>query len=237
MPDLPASVSGEATPDPATLQGEVKAQEEAKLAVEKVLKASNIDEVMKSVLNSSTVGPKIAAYHNGRPVTPFAYDGLAMDSGSRVPGTNQRAFLFRARSAERPQGFPICVEETSEGYKVEWEAYIQCRDRTVTTFWNTPAAEPKSLFVVLKRSHYFDNDIKNLEDFDCFTLNSPNPDEDALTAFARKDSSFAKKFSSQIKWDANYFAVAQFAHIQRKNEPDHVEILEIERFNWRSAAK
>ena len=202
--------------------------------MKKFLASTNVGELLPLILNSEKLGQTVRKYYVSDDVPPTPFDNIVVDSGARVPETNTRAFLFRVRSPERPQGFPVCTEETPQGFKIEWEAFVQCRDRTLATFWKSADSQPTRLFVVLKRSHYFEEDVPNLEDYDCFSISSPNPDEDPVYAFAKKNSAFTQKFRSRLSWEANFFIVATFSHVKSSNGSTHVEIDDIERFSWRN---
>ena len=234
LPELPAEPDSSPAPPNAQASPEDAARREAEGAVKKFLASTKVGELLPLILNSEKLGPTVRKYYVSEAVPPTPFDNIVMDSGARVPETNTRAFLFRVRSPVRPQGFPVCTEETPQGFKIEWEAFVQCRDRTLATFWKTADAPPTRLFVVLKRSHYFEEDVPNLEDYDCFSISSPNPDEDPVYSFAKKNSAFTQKFRTRLSWEANYFIVATFAHVKASNGSTHVEIEEIERFSWRN---
>jgi hypothetical protein len=233
---LPAADLSLATPaggGDAELAGQHKAEE----VIKTFLGYTKVEDVLDHVLNRERVAPGIRKFYAEHPLEPTPFTELVLDSGAHVAESNIQAFLFRVRSQDRAEGFPICVEETPQGYKIEWEAFIQCRERSAAKFWKDSQAESSSLYVILKRSHYFGDDMQNLDDFDCFRINSPNPDEQPAYAFARKDSAFSRKFRNQIAWDANYFAVATFTHVKNTPGGVHHEILDIVRFNWRGAGK
>ncbi len=234
LPELPAEP--DSTPEPPNAQAspEDAARREAEGVVKKFLTSTNVGALLPLILNSDKLGETVRKYYVSDAVPPTPFDNIVMDSGARVPETNTRAFLFRVRSPKRPQGFPVCTEETPQGFKIEWEAFVQCRDRTQATFWKSADATPTRLFVVLKRSHYFEEDVPNLEDYDCFSISSPNPDEDPVYAFAKKNSAFTQKFRSRLTWEASYFIVATFSHVKSSNGSSHVEIEDIERFSWRN---
>ena len=234
LPELPAEP--DPAPPPANPQDspEDSARRDAEAAVKSFLSATTISDLLTHTLNADKVAEEITKYYGGNAVEPTPFDNIVVDSGARVPDTKSRAFLFRVRSPERPQGFPVCTEETPQGYRVEWEAFIQCRDRAVAKFWKNPEAPSQTLFVVLKRSHYFEEDIPNLDDYEVFSITSPNPDEDTNYAFAKKSSPFAQKYRARLEWDKSYFIVAKFAQVKLTTGNPHVEMQEIERFNWRT---
>ena len=238
LPDLPATPdAAEAASTDVPPKPEEAAQQKGLAAVKSFLAATTIEGVSANILNSAKLAPKLSAYYGKKAIAPTEFDNIVLDSGARVPETNSRAFLFRVRSPDRTQGFPVCVEETPEGYKIEWEAFIQCRDRVAANFWKDPTSPATSLFVIVKRSHYFEEDLLNLDDYECFRINSPNPDEEEFYAFSRKDSAFVKKNRMLLNWDANYFVVAQFTHVKNSKGVSHVEIVDIDRFNWRGQTR
>jgi hypothetical protein len=238
LSDLPATPDvAEAASTAIPPKPEEAAQQKGLAAVKSFLTATTIEGVSANILNSTKLAPKLTSYYGSKAIPPTEFDNIVLDSGARVPETNSRAFLFRIRSPDRTQGFPVCVEETPQGYKIEWEAFIQCRDRVAANFWKDASQPQTSLFVIVKRSHYFDEDLVNLDDYECFRINSPNPDEEEFYAFARKDSAFVKKNRMLLNWDANYFVVAQFNHVKNSKGVSHVEIVDIDRFNWRGQTR
>ncbi len=233
----------EPTPQPITPETtaptdpELAAQREAETAIKSFLGYSDLEDVLSHILHRDQLTPAVAKYYLAQPLAPTPFTEVVIDSAARLSETNLQAFLFRVRTADRPLGFPICAEATPAGYKIQWESFIQCRDRTAANFWKSPQSDPQSLYVILKRSHYFGEDVGHLEEYDCYRINTPNPDEEAVYAFARKDAAFSRKYRNQLAWDANYFAVALFANIRNAEGIVHHEILDIDRFNWRCVSK
>ncbi len=222
---------------PLTMDANEQKQLQAEAAIKAFLSAANKEELLSMILNRDQVTPSLNKYYEQQPLAPTPFTEIVLDSSARISDTKVQAFLYRVRSAERPQGFPICAEQTAEGFKIEWTAFIQCRDRAAANFWKSSTSDAASLYVILKRSHYFGEDMTDLDDYDCFKVNSPNPDEEPVYSFARKDSSFSRKFRNQLTWDANYFAVAKFVPVKNAKGSVHHEIVDIERFNWRSSGK
>jgi hypothetical protein len=215
----------------------MKGQTRAEAALRAYLAYTNVPDVLEHSLSKDRIAQSVATYYATHPIAATPFTEIVLDSGAEVAQTKTKAFLFRIRNTDRPNGYPVCMEETNTGYKVEWTAFTQCRDRAAANFWKNPSENPASLYIILKRSHYFGEDVGNIDDMDCYRINSPNPDEEPVYAFSRKDSAFSRKFRNQIVWDANYFAVAAFTHVKTDKGTTRLEITDIERFNWRSSEK
>jgi len=229
LPELPVEVD----PPVENLPGGVEASEQrrARDAVKNLLEASSVESILNLVHNAKSLAPAIKSYY-GDKVAPVSFDSIVFDSGARVPSTNGRAYLFRVRSPDRPQGFPVSTEETPGGYKIDWEAYVQCKDRAMAKFWSNPEAPPETLFTVLQRAHYFDSDIPNVDALDCLKVTSPNPDEEPYFAFVPKGSELSLLIGQQILWDKKYFALATFTHAAHPGGK-HVELSRVVRWVWR----
>ncbi len=231
LPDLPREEASDA-PEPPPANQEEAEQRKARDVIKSLLRAGSVDQVIDLIHEKDRVGDLARAYYGDKPLAPVPFDSVVFDSGARVPDTNGHAYLFRVRSPDRTHGFPISAEETPAGYKIDWEAYVQCKDRLTRSFWKNSDQAPASLYVILKRGHYFGDDIPNSDSLYCFKINSPNPDEEPNYAFLGKGTELARDLDRRLQWDATYFVIADFAQVKHSGG-SHVELRKINRWSWR----
>lgn len=235
LPELP--VEADAPPDASPAGAEGVEQQKAREAVQHLLEANSVDRILTLVHNPKTLAPAIQAYYSGQKPQQVPFDGIVFDSGARIPATNGRAYLFRVRSPDREQGFPVSTEETPDGYKIDWEAFVQCKDRAMARFWPNPQAAAQTFYVVLQRAHYFESDVPEIDRFECLKATSPNPDDDPFFAFVPKESELGRMVTQKIYWDKKYFAVAAFSHVPHAGGGQHVELTRVLRWVWRREAE
>lgn len=232
LPKLPSEPKPKSPPDSG--KPEDPAQKAARQAVEKFLASTSKAELLERIIAPQEFASRVNSFYGDKSISPINFDNIGLESSAVVPETKFKAFLFRVRSPDRPLGFPVCTEETPQGFKIEWEIFAQCQQRSAAKYWKSHSEPKSSFYAIIKRAHYFDNDVPNLDAYECYEISTPNPDDEKMYAFTKKDGAFERKFQHRLRWHNRYFIVGQFRHLPHGNGGSHVEILDIVRFNWRS---
>ena len=122
------------------------------------------------------------------------------------------------------------------GDKVDWDAFVQCKDRLLKKFAETGEVNGANagFYVMLKRSHYFKDDVPDVEGKLCFYVESPMPGERGVYAFVDKLSAEARELESKIRWGALYFPVVRLSRVEQPDGEPYLVLREVVRDQWRS---
>ena len=136
----------------------------------------------------------------------------------------------------------MTVEETSSGFRTDWEAYVQFKDAHLQDFLNNPVVgkdgkgEVKTFNVILRRAHDFTDEVPDSENKYCYKIDAPVDNLDGGFAFIPKFSDYGQELDSKIKWLMLYFPIVDLRWERDPKYPNskpYVRLLKIRQFNWR----
>ena len=143
--------------------------------------------------------------------------------------------LFDINIQSVPEGFPVSVEETKNGMRIDWEAFVEFNDNRLYTFLNNYQEEPQKFHVIMRRAHYFGPGVPDLEKKYAFRIEPPIPGYQGY-AFVDRDASIVKsKLSYQLEWHAISYPIVELVW-ERNTETlqQYVAIKDIVQNNWRA---
>ncbi|MDG2126055.1 MAG: hypothetical protein P8J87_20310, partial [Verrucomicrobiales bacterium] len=89
-------------------------------------------------------------------------------------------------------------------------------------------------YVVMKRSHYFKDDVPERDEKLCFHLASPLPGDPGVYVFADKLSAEGRKLGNETRWGALYFPVVRLSRVENPIGEPYLMLLDVVREKWRS---
>ena len=206
-------------------------QAKARAALDRILEAETVDELAELVLAPERVVPKMHAQYGERSpkITPtrVIYELSAPIEDSEI--LHHRFFIA---TEQQPMQFPIVLEETDEGIKLDWESFIELHDDLLGTFLSSPTEQPQTFRAILRRSHYFGTDVPKLGSKDCFRISTPIPGKDGY-AFVDKDSSVADS-CKPFSWEVVAFPMITLKWTTPDGGEPYLEITRIDQMNWRA---
>ena len=236
----PPSAAGEQAPTTAETKappiasapkvGEGK--EGAKLALDAFFAASSADERKRYVQAPQAVSAQMDKYYEKHPIE-LQISSVEYKLSSKAPGSDKDFHIFQVTTDAQPQGFPVSVEETDSGYKVDWVAFVQFHDNMLGKFIKIPQLDPKTFHAIVERRHYFRTDVPDLGSKICFGIQPPIPGFEGY-AFVDKDSELGKIADQKFQWDHMYFPVVKLQWKQEQDGSQHIELIEIVKDNWRA---
>jgi hypothetical protein len=231
-PTAPATVDNSTLSDPSTLDAEViKAQS----AVEALITASDVDTVVPLIFAGEDFREALKSYHETRPLRPLRDAVIERQFDGKVPETGARAFIFSVVHPSHPRGFPVSAEATPDGYKIDWESYIQWRDEWLRGFIENRPQGPFPLFVVLRRTHYFNDDVPQLDGKLAFKVASAVPGDAGTTVFVEKASPTGRSLAETYEWGKIYFPVVELEWRSENGAGPFVRLNRVLRPTWRRA--
>jgi hypothetical protein len=129
MKVVPATTKIEEATRPATpiLTG-------AKSALLDFLAAPDWKSRGKLVLFPETILPRMEAFHSNHADGPTAATRIAIEHCEANATSNLMLVIFRIYTSAQPNGFPVAVSETVDGWKIDWQPFVEFKDELFIEF-------------------------------------------------------------------------------------------------------
>ena len=202
-----------------------------KRTLEAFLLAGTVEELVHYVADRELVEPDIRAHYEGGKRTPVATQAIQFEDTRLIPGTAHSAYMYWVTSMRRK--IPVSVEETSGGYKVDWAAFTQFHDAKLEKFIRNPGSAGGGFYVQLRRSHYFGNDIADIDDLQPFRVQSPIAPFTDSYVFLRKSNPEAKAILDRYRWVTGYRPFVELKWVTPPDGDPRIELVRVVRHTWR----
>jgi hypothetical protein len=147
--------------------------------------------------------------------------------------TGVRTYTFIASyPGEANRGYPVIVEQTSSGYRVDWEAAVQWRDQWLRQFIRNRPSEAGTFFVIMQRSRSFDEGIPDLEKKLCFKVQSAITGDPGVSVFIDKDQPLAQELDQSYTWGQAYTPAVELKWETSTSRP-YLKLTRIIRPSWK----
>lgn len=134
-----------AAPSPLTIAA-------AKASLEAFLAAQDWKTRLSHSLAAGRIGPKMKAYHATHPDGATPSVKIAVEHCEADDTTEQMLIIFRVCTAEAYDGYPVAVTETRDGWKVDWESFIEFRDELFEEFVSGKGEDTADFHLVVRPS-------------------------------------------------------------------------------------
>jgi hypothetical protein len=202
-------------------------------AVRGLISATTVEEVLPWIYDAESMETIIRDYHKAHPIEPLAEAVVELEYSGVMPATGDKAHIFTILHPRHPRGFPISAERTPQGFRIDWESYIQLRDGWLARFLEKKPTEPETLFVVLRRTHYFNDDVPALEEKLSFKITSAVPGDEGAVAFVDRHSAVGRSLAELYEWRTLYFPVVELQWVPTQNGGQYLKINRVVRPTWR----
>ncbi|MEM0896437.1 MAG: hypothetical protein AAGJ79_06090, partial [Verrucomicrobiota bacterium] len=173
------------------------------------LKAETTEDRLLWIHKAEELAPELRAYYAKEGEVAIEAEAVDMTIAGTVPGTSLRTYVYNVTTSNAPDGVPVSVEETDNGYRVDWKAFAQFHDRLFTTFVRINTTPKSDFRVILRRTHYFGPSIPNLGNYVAYRLVSPvDPDVEAYALIA-KESELGIKIVEDFSWGRTYRPIVE----------------------------
>lgn len=209
---------------------------DAKSVLMGFLRADTVEQLLETVHQDGKLVEEIRSYYPDGKVPSFKVQDVKLEMSATVPSSERDTHLFVVQLEGEEVGIPVSVENTGGSYRVDWEAFVQCKDRTLAKFAKTGDEKGAAggFYVVMKRSHYFKDDVPERDEKLCFHLASPLPGDPGVYVFADKLSAEGRKLGNETRWGALYFPVVRLSRVENPIGEPYLMLLDVVREKWRS---
>lgn len=221
-----------ATPPPAAQESSLKVIPAPEAALKAFLAAPDWKARALHVLHPEETSPKMEAYHSTTPDGPTAYTSLRADASHGDGENKARLLTYLILTEAQPDGFPVALVETPDGWKVDWETFVEFRDDHFGRFAAGQGGETGAFHVLVRNTHYFGEPFPGSDQLTAFRLDPPLPDRNHY-AFVPTGSDLHKTLAGAIEWGRPCYTVLQLVRKQHGDRKFHLEIESILAPNWR----
>ena len=208
-----------ADPSPGVSQDFLPGSSEAKArqSLEKLLDSDSSSDLAQLVLEPADIQKNFT----DQEINPIPRKRILFDASENIPRSTQKYHLFRVITDEVPMGFPVAIEDTASGPRIDYTAFIQCRDQLLDKFMAAPSAKSQPFMVTLRRGHYFGNEVPQaeLDKLVCLEIASPNPSSPRHTVFIPRGSELGSLALNKYTWERIYTPVIE---LSRKGRLVHI---------------
>lgn len=214
----------------------IKAAGEAKPAAETLKNfflAKTWQERLVFTQPQDKVRPLMERYYAENQDGPIRVSSIELIRHDKSPEIGTPLCVFQVSGPDMLEPLPVMVESSPEGWKVDWLTLIEFKDRLLLRFLQKWQDEPARFHVMVRRTHYFDEDVPSLDKKHCFELMPPSPGYSGY-AFIPKGTPLAQNLDRTIGWEVANLAAIVELRWRKQDRYQWVEITAVPQFNWRS---
>ena len=137
--------------------------------------------------------------------------------------------------ADLPQGFPVSVRQSEEGWKVDWQAFVEFREGRLKKFLAQYQEAPAIFRVRLQRARYQDTAVPNLDQKYVFRVAAPIDGHEGYVFVDKEDSIVGPKVAEMLGWEDTHLVMAKLKWVRATSGRPYVELRDIVSQSWREA--
>lgn len=217
----PAPVEEPQAPEPPPAP--VRASAAAEAALKAFLDAPDWSTRAAHTLAAEKYRAAMEDYSHKVPDGPTPCRSISIQNSYTDRKTGNTLFIFQVVTDSHPQGFPVAVVETSSGWLVDWQAFIEFRDDLFLSFADGPPGQTGRFHLIVTTPPASENPKPENEHFTSFLLDPPMPGRQRL-AYARKTAPIHATLTAAT---ANATAFTPVLEVAKKQAPDGKTYLEI----------
>lgn len=209
--------------------------------LDRYLMAARWEQLVPWSLNGESLQSEMSAYYQQSPYQPEKVHEITFQHKQKLPDSDYQFYLFKVITEANKGSFPMTVEETPDGFRTDWQAYVQFKDAHLQRFLDNPEIGPngkgetKTFNVILRRAHDFTNNVPDKENKWCYKIDAPVDDLQGGFCHIPKYSKYGQELDAELKWLLLYFPIVD---LRWETDPDHpdkpyVRLLQIRQYNWR----
>jgi hypothetical protein len=198
------------------------------------LAAETLEEKRKFILGAEDpqVANLINRYYGSNspgpiPVTTIGF--IRHDPNPEVGGGMQSVFMVASPEWKYP--IPVMLQETKSGIKLDWIAFTEFKDDWLFKFVETFRPDPARFHVSIRRGHYFDRDVPDLDNKHCFFIQPPQ-EHFEVAVFVPKNTPLADMLGRELSWGTQNAYVLAEIHWRDDGQFKWVELTAVPQLNW-----
>ena len=203
-------------------------------ALKQFLSATSLPERLQHTLGADLMKPLMERYYTrsaGGPVVVDHIQFVRMDPNPELGSGRHCIFNLENKTWEFP--VPVMLEEQADGFKVDWLAFVEFKDRLLEKFFKTYQDGPARFHVGIIRHHFFEDGVPNLDRKDAFRVMPAPPNSFQASVFLDKDAALAQELRSRLPWETHVWAVVELEW-KKLGSQQWVELSAVPQMHWYS---
>jgi len=217
-------------PLPATEPKKVVAEAEATLRA--FLEAQDWKARSAYVLSADSLRPKMEIYAKNNSDGPTPFESFTVKHSQVDEKNGSTLLVFQVNSPAAPAGIPVAVLETSSGWLVDWESFVEFRDDHFKHFTEGPSDLVGEFHLIVTSPPPSPDIPQENENFASYLIAPPLPDRQR-TAFVKKSN---PAYAALKAATADGHIFTPVLEVSKRSLPDgrgYLEILSIKATDWR----
>jgi len=204
-------------------------------SLKKFLSAGSLNERLKHTLGAEHMQPLMERYYKHSADGPVRVDRIQfirMDPNPELGAGRHCIFSLENKTWEFP--VPVMLEEQKDGFKVDWLAFVEFKDRMLEKFLQAYQEGPPARFHVgIIRHHYFEDNVPSLDRKDAFRISPAPPNTFHAYAFLDKESPLAQELRARLPWETHVWAIVELEW-KKLGSQQWVEVSAMPQMHWYS---
>jgi hypothetical protein len=232
IPISPKPVAPVVTP-PVLNPAPVKASAAAEATLRAFLEAPDWAARSAYVLHPEQSRTAMESYSQLHPDGPTRFNSITLQHGEIDPQSGSTLFIFQVDIDAKPNGIPVVVVETPQGWLVDWAAFVEFRDDWFASFAEGPAGKSGRFHVVVSPNAGTSEDgwTEN-EHFESYLLQTPTPGSGRI-AYIAKTSPLAAELATATDAGRIFTPVLELKKVESPDGRTYLEITKILATDWR----
>lgn len=232
-PGPPVNVIPSSTPRPPVVTGITAEARPALDALLQFFHAATWTERLSLVQSPEAMKPIMEQYYAANPDGALHPSHINLMRHDKAPETGPPHCVFEVSGGGLKQTLPVMVEDSGAGWQVDWLTFTEFKDELLQKFLAAPQPVPARFHVLMRRAHYFDDDIPALDKKICFQVMVPMPGFTG-DVFAPKGASLARELDKFLGWDVSQAAAVVELQWRKEDRYQWVELTNVVQLNWRN---
>ena len=205
---------------------------EAEATLRAFLEAPDWKTRSSYVLSADSLRPKMEIYAKNNSDGPTPFESFAVKHSQVDEKSGSTLLVFQVDSSAAPGGIPVAVLETSSGWLVDWESFVEFRDDHFKHFTEGPSDVVGEFHLIVSSPPPSPDVPQENENFASYLIAPPLP-ERQRTAFVKKSN---PAYAALRAATAEGHLFTPVLEVSKRSLPDgrgYLEILSIKATDWR----
>lgn len=234
-PNSSASVLREPGPAPSTAESSA-IRKDSRKTLEHFLTSTSADQRLAVTLKPVKAKTSMEAFQQTRAGKPFALTELAFLTEGELPDSKWHFHLYNVLLADQEAPIPVAVEQTADGYRIDWHAFHESYTHQLRAFFAAPSEKPGRFRVVMRRAHYFGPPVHGQDTARiAYSIEPPARDETFYAWVDKESLVYQEKLATgeRASWEAESYLIVELLWKGDEKRGRWVGLSRILADNWR----
>ncbi len=188
------------------------ARKDSLKTLEQFFQASTLEERLAYSQNPDKTRREMATHAESHPPAPFSVQEITFLTEGEVPDSSRKFHLYNVLLKDREAPIPMAVEETKDGYRVDWSAFIESYHHRLRAFFAAPTETPGRFRVMLRRAHYFGPAVPGQDSVRiAYTVEPPTRDDTFHVWVDKESLVYREKLATgeRSSWNAESYVIVE----------------------------